>query len=1062
MEEFEYSVDVCDQDWTSFMVECEECNLLPPSLARLDDSGMSDIDDKAGFVAPAFSEVDPPRGRYLGKHGVTGMESILSGSEEDIHLQSVNVFFERLKVASEAEKLAGPNQTGQPAQREVTREGGHRSDGQRANNAAPTGNIPDVNVPAGAGKAAAAEVTEPDGFTSSMVGTQKEDGDGDGDGDGIPTEPAGGTSAFKSLEPVQTDEQAVHSSDAEGKVADPRAPLNAVEQEQFPPNRGFTDASRSHVGTKWKDADFTASLSDSTDASKTASREPSPSSSVRRKRAKKRRPEPAERQVFVKPSDSEEEQQARRGGNGVRVANESHSCDLKVRRPTSSTVSCLPLKLSSREMRANDLPQGQRSESIFRRSMINGARLTDIGAGDDRSVIPLSRTVMSVLKRGGHVAKPSHPGRRLHEEEETIHMFCCENEQRRGGQTHERSAANPLLAGGAGVSGIQWPPALTGQQGSRLGQSCPSLSRSDSPDTNSNHMDRTKSIDFNSLPHKRSPSPRQPNSDANIPARSPELPPSPDLEAVRGRSTAAERAGTPAAVPPELHICGHSLTSLTDITPVSSCCTLDTESGLSLSSGNITDLSYTSGLSVSQHESRCSGEKTPPTKQREEEEERRVPEAEGKPGDTPDSTHSVFAMSSFWSEMEKLTINDILGLREMEQTASLSSRRPLKEDEKPAEFDLTDPGLYSGELKPGQTSVPVPSERPPLPARQSANGYGGTVIPGGEGLDSGSGPTPFRRICKTVSVQNLCALESVRFREKDQTLASLDEEDLEKVGCFPDGPASNKEEDGYSISLGGIFQSIFGKQPGPQCYAGNASSIRTDGRSLPETYDHFMSDSNMESIYVPFVPVRDGAEDASRSASRTLQFPEAYEYFFASSSSDESAADSDGEDDTGPARAVERLRRTSNSSDLSTDIYDNFFTDCDFEQDSFWKSTFSFRNLLFTGSTENQGTVSGSFVPSGFQMTVNSAEAPDNQDRVFSELHPVEDGRSDMLPPRPFTSEDLQVAVPGPSKSSSITHHRRSRAQNTCGNSSSGLYALLELPGSNQQICFTAKFFLHS
>lgn len=1030
MEEFEYSVDVCDQDWTSFVVECEECNLLPPSLARLDDSGMSDVDDKAGFVKPAFSEVDPPPGRYLSKHGVTGMESILSGSEEDIHLQSVNVFFERLKVASEAEKLAGANQTRQPTQREVKQEGDRRSDGQRANNAALRGNLPSVNVLAAAGEAAVAEVTEPDGFTSSVVGTQKEDGGG------VPAQPAGGTSVFKSSEPVQTDElkQADHSSEAEGKVADPRTPLNTVQHQRFPPNRGFADASRSHVDTTWKDADLTASLSDSTDASKTVSREPSPSSSVRRRRAKKRRPEPAERQVFVKPSDSEEEQQARRGGNGVRLASETHLYDLKVRRPTSSSVSCLPLKPSAREVKVNDLPQGQHSQSIFRRSRINGARLTEIGAGDDRSVIPLSQTVMSVLKRGGHVAQPSHPGRRLHEEEEAIHMFCCENEQRRSGQTHERSAANSLLAGGAGNSGIPWPHALTGQHGSRLGHSCPSLSRSDSPDTKSNHMDRTKSTNFNPLPHKRSPSPQQPSSGANVPARSPELPPSPDFEAVRGRSKVDERAGEPAAVPPELHICDHSLTSLTDITPVSSCCTLDTESGLSLSNGNITDLSYSSCLSVSQNDSRCSGEKTPLMKQQEEEEERRVPEAddapaEGKHEDSPDPTHSVFAMSSFWSEMEKLTINDILGLRKMEQAASLSSRRPLKEDEKPAEFDLTDPGLYADELKPGRTSVAAPSERPPLPACQSANSYGGTLIPGSGGLDSRSGPTSFRRICKTVSMQNLCSLESVRFREKDQTLPSLDEEDLEKVGRFPDGPMSNKEEDGYSISLGGIFQYIFGKQSGPQCYTGNAPSIRTDGRSLPETYDHFMSDSNMESIFDPFVPVRARAEGASRSASRTLQFPEAYEYFFASSSSDESAAESDGEDDSGPTRAVERLRRTSNASDLSTDIYDNFFTDCDFEQDSFWKNTFSFRNLLFTGSAENQRSVSGSFVPqtpSGFQITVNSAEAPDNQDWVFSDLYPVEDGRSDMLPPRPYTYEDLQVAVPSPSKSSYIPHHHRS------------------------------------
>lgn len=1022
MEEFECSMDICDQDWTAFVAECEECNLLPPSLAGLDDSGMSDIDDKVGLVQKVelvFSEVDPPccedspADRYLCKRGVTGMESILSGSEEDIHLQSVNVFFERLKSASEAEKLAAPNQTRAPTQRDVTQEGGHHSDGQRANNAALMENIPNINFLAAASDAAAGETTEPINE----------------DGGGISTTPGGNTSGFRSSEPGHPEElkQAKDSADDEVKVAELRTPLNTVEQEESPPKKGSTNSSWSHEDTTWKDAH--ASLSDSTDTSKTASRESSPSSSVRRKRAKKRRAEPAETQVWIKPSDSEEEQHAGRGGIGLPVAEQNHFYALKVpqRHTTSnfSAISSLPVKLSAREIKVNDPSEGQFSERIFRRSRFSGAGLNEDGAGNDQSLIPLNQSVLSVLNRGGHVAKHLHPARRSHFDEEMIHMFCCENEQQRSSHTEKRSAANSRLAGGAGNSGIQWHPMLTDQCGSRLGQSCPSLSRPDSPNSKSNRMDRTKSTNSDSLPDRRCLAPYPPHSDADIPAQPPVLPSSSDLDVVSGRSAGAERAETPAAAPPELHICEHSLTSLTDITPVSSCCTLDTESGMSLSNGTITDLSYSSCLSVSQNE------KPSPTKQQQEE-ERSAPEAddaaappkaEGKPEDAPDSTHSVFAMSSFWSDMEKLTINDILGLRKMEQTASLSAPPPV-ESEKPAEFALTDSGLYTDALKPGQTGVPVPSESRPLPVCQSANSYSSMATTGATGFHASSGPTSFRRICKTVSMQNLCSLESARLSPKDQTLPSLGEEDLEKVGRFPDGPASDKEAGGYSISLGGIFQYIFGKQSAPQCYTGDAPSLHTEGYSLPETYDHFMSDCNEDSTLEPFVPAQARSKDGSRSAGRTLEFPEAYEYFFASSSSDESAAESEGEEDSGPVRVVERLRRASNASDLSTDIYDNFFTDCDFEQSSFWKNTFSFRNLLFSGSTEERRTVSGSFVPqrpSGFQITVNSGEAADNEDWMFSDLYPVEDGLSHMLPPHPFTHEDLQVALPSPSKSGYVT-----------------------------------------
>lgn len=1037
MEDFEYTVDICDRDWTTFVAECEECNLLPPLLAGMDDSGMSDIDDRVKFVqkvelGEVYSEVDPP-GRpsspadhYISKHGVTGMESILSGSEEDIHLQSVNVFFERLKSASEAEKLADPNQTRAPTQREVKQAGGPGSDGPQANNGALTERIPNVNFLAATSEDAAAETSELNNFTSrSRVKSARTDEDGES----LSTRPADSTSVFKSLEPVQAEaglKQRNGASDPEGKVADTPTPLNIIGREQFHHTKGFSNTSPSHLDMKWKKGS-NASLTDSTGPSKTESQE-----SVRRKRTKKRRLKLAERQGFIKPSDSEDEQQAWRGWISVRVAEENHLYALKMRQrhamsPEYSSIDSLPMSLSARETKVNDLsdPKGANPypESIFRQSRISGARPTENSAVNDQSVIPLNPTVTSVLNHSSHPATCLHPGGRLHIDEKMIHIFYCENEQQCSSQTDKRSSADSLLDEEAGNSGVQSHHSLTDQCGSRLKQSPLSLSRPDSPNTRANDTERNKSTldEFNSPPDKHWLSPHPPIADENIPVQPPEHP------ALLLCSPVAERPELPPSVPTGVAISEHSLTSLSDVTPASSCCTLYTESGMSLSNGNITDLSYSSCLSVSQNDSRCSEEKTSPSKQEEEEslvpeadDVAPSPEAEEEPEQVPDSTHSVFAMSSFWSEMEKLTINDILGLRQMEQAASQRSLPPLTGREKPAEFSLTNSGPYSDELNPDQTSVPVPSQGDPLPVRQSADTLVSTA---GKGFDSGSGQTSFRRICKTVSMRNLRTLESVR--QKDQPLPSLDEEDLEKVGCFPDKPLSNKENDSYSVSLGGIFQYIFGKQSHPQCYAGNTRSFYPDGHSLPETYDQFLSDCNMEEGSVhPCATSQDRAEDAPRSACTTLQFPEAYENFFAPSSSDESAAESE-EDTSGAVRVMDKLRRTSNVSNHSTDIYDNFFTDCDFEQSFFWKNTFSFRNLLFTGSTEKQQTVSGSFVPqrpSGFQITGIPVDALENQEYMYSDLYP----RSDVLPQHPFTYEDLQVAVPSPSESNYITPYHTS------------------------------------
>lgn len=121
MDDFEYSVHISDRDWDCFFQECEDCDLLSPVLASREDSGMSDIDEMGchflNRTPVVDTEPDPdlqidgppvcegsPVYNYLSKYGIRSPEQVLSGSEEDLHLQTVNLFFEQLKSVTENEQ----------------------------------------------------------------------------------------------------------------------------------------------------------------------------------------------------------------------------------------------------------------------------------------------------------------------------------------------------------------------------------------------------------------------------------------------------------------------------------------------------------------------------------------------------------------------------------------------------------------------------------------------------------------------------------------------------------------------------------------------------------------------------------------------------------------------------------------------------------------------------------------------------------------------------------------------------------------------------------------------
>lgn len=389
----------------------------------------------------------------------------------------------------------------------------------------------------------------------------------------------------------------------------------------------------------------------------------------------------------------------------------------------------------------------------------------------------------------------------------------------------------------------------------------------------------------------------------------------------------------------------------------------------------------------------------------------------------PDSKHSMYAMSSFWSEMENLTIKDILGLRMVSNAPLPGFLPPMPESEEVDISDAADSGYLThlDDPHPHHSSADMFSIPDPVVSEDSCNpvdvmwesepdpvSLGAGIYPENMTLTSvrelpqpllssstGSSSQKYlKKMCKNTSMRNLHALESGPYSEtwKAQGLLTvITEEGQIEIDYFTDShmarrdsgmdslPPSSFTEDistqNYGISLTNIFQYLFGGKPSTSSTSDVDNTVTNcvSGNTVPEMYDHFFSDFDAGSLFYPFTGSSGQATDEpepvlsySHSTSRNLHFPDAYDHFFSSSSSDDSSMESDEEDseDHGPIRVVTRFTRKASQTKIITDIYDNFFTDRDLGQNLFWKNTFSLRNVRFTGSaSQRQRSCSLSLVP---------------------------------------------------------------------------------------------------
>uniref|UniRef100_A0A3B3CTE0 PGC-1 and ERR-induced regulator in muscle protein 1 n=2 Tax=Oryzias melastigma TaxID=30732 RepID=A0A3B3CTE0_ORYME len=1160
MEEFEYSVEICDRDWERFFAECEECNLLPPSLAGVDDSGMSDLDDRGSILAKKVQRVNsapgdstsvPPNGgppfsvgspveSSLCKHGMLGVQSVLSDSEEDTHLQSVNIFFERLKGLTEP----GPSQARLENNREATQKEERSDDGQQARGTTLPKNFLELNTLPDRGETAVGkETSKPVNAIGGMSTIKKLESESD-----ISSEPeACSNLEFKTCRSTKTLLFIREEVSTETRVNE----VTHWNQPQVSTETTLSNAME--ADTNLNDATLEGLLTSqvvlrkkcSMKGDQTPNQESSPSASIKRKRRKKKRlsmeggdgGKMCERQAV---SDSESETYITREETGLLgksfkdpqitpsymispCSEDVSSKEAKTelyhsepprdglyqqlqRKQKTSTATSLdennstycwpltPLHHSNGSVTSTASQEPEESPGLNGHSWLQNAvpGVTDYSQHhkQDMKTSPLhlsDKRKTSRLENQGST-KCFTPA----EVETVIPLSAAKScvTAVEVGQKYKLSAAKTLLAEETGNFGSDEKMLRQSEPQQRLENDShrynsttlenPPFSPSAFTDINCEESSplETKTCPLkvktssegmspNLTPHYTDLSPHlnclfksSSTSDSALEAKTSNI--------LAGNGTKSEQILSEGPNTSGLRINNLKETNLplmkdlpmnsSDISNVSSCCSLDTESVGSFTNDNLTEMS-TGNQSGDQVEKKlqilseckeidmtCEPTKHPVCNSTAKTEDA-VP-ASKPAGETESKESSVFAMSSFWSEMEKLTINDILGLRKIGRSAPATFLPPVQEKEEIDTSIFTNMDELKQETE-NSSSMDSYSPRGVTwesePVMQDTSIYPKTML---ELVTDTSEPLltemplkSLKKISKTITVHNLQALESetCSFSHKGDILEPF-EESIENYSV--DSPLKKNVNtrpfsESYSISLPDIFHYLFGEKPSTpsQSAADGGSTFSYDGNSVPETYDHFFSEFDTESFFYPLTTAEEKAKDKpvtifsySRSSSRSLNFPEAYEYFYASSSSDDSSVESDEEDYFGPVKVVSRYSQRPSLTPVSTDPYDDFFTENDLNQNFFSLRSLSFRNVNFKASqSQKQESYAMSLEPVKHSDTSTMREAPpivpkENPDLRSSdprlyELYNTITRQPEQLP---LSYEDFQMTVVNPRLDASL------------------------------------------
>ncbi|XP_056589663.1 PGC-1 and ERR-induced regulator in muscle protein 1 [Triplophysa dalaica] len=356
----------------------------------------------------------------------------------------------------------------------------------------------------------------------------------------------------------------------------------------------------------------------------------------------------------------------------------------------------------------------------------------------------------------------------------------------------------------------------------------------------------------------------------------------------------------------------------------------------------------------------------------------------------------VFAISSFWNEMEKLTINDILRLR-MIGSAQHPSVLTQPDDRSVADTtDAADSGYFTqpDDSKPErlsgdmsfisdldedlellQTQISLKRDDEPcgFPSRSSSVTWENdsdqamvgedvvyisseAALP--ENLFAADAQQCFRKMCKNISVQNLQDLEAQPIRQmlRNASLLSIHSEAEDPFyhvnTSYPTCLSEDEDMESGGITFSEIIQYFFSDGEPERCssHADNdttASHLEESGTSVPEMYDHFFSEFDSGNYFNPFENDQMVPIFSCTRSNRNLQFPEAYDYFFPDSPVQ---SDEDDDNDYSPIKVASRYDQKScnNYSVASTDMYEHFYPEDTFDSNLLWANPFSLRRVRRT------------------------------------------------------------------------------------------------------------------
>lgn len=1174
MEEFEFSVDISDRDWECFFAQCEECNVFPPTLAGLEDSGMSDMDDLEALFGKKVQKCEKetwqseeavadgppvcegsPQELYLGKLHSGGIESVLSGSEEDIHLQSVNMFFEEMKSLSDCQKPAQKNQVGatknRPVKGELSRNG---------QSATPTGcalpkNIPKLNSARGVA-GAGIKTTECVSAIRNTYSVITDESSSESSTNlyvkhpylktKLHIESSSENTANENKEPDYPQNKPAGSISHLNKVAHADKETCKCDMKDYSFHQKTLDLSRNPglvVYGKWTENKNTqVSQSDSESPYKLLSKESSPCVSIKRKRRKKRRlsVEPAvslfgrerlyssEDELFtwrqaIDPCFSKDfswsglkHQQVKCGfmpplgqyklSSSLPAGVEAE--EIKMEIPLLSTAHCRqheriytqdnfgPTGFTKVWHSAESDVKGDMTKlcgianghnapeqvltKVKEDMKVKEMHLENVASSKDTYRNKIKSITNAIFQSAelddpevamGRSVRGSSAKSVMREEAETEKVSQCQ----RATEPHQQLETQyPITYQSCHMVGDMTPPpsetAMSTESVTELLDHTTRHHASQSTNTASkeasailHNYDRI----MNGTVLKTENNAKQ------------DFSPKHEMTTVCESGRAQDKDGENQT---ECELQAHSESQNllhTSSSTLSSCYTPEIEPIVQLSNEKIKQ--RLGNFSMSHDGPKLQEEmeqmiakngkinpildmKCPHLSHDAAEEpcwdQGQVVMTNSQLGENTEpgvkSDHTVFAMSSFWKEMEKLTLNDILGCRHEKKTQS-GFLPALQETDDANFFTLSDSGCCSlAEERKLPISDPVGCnlssvvmasdssprgvlwESDPVPmSLPSEESYKDTITVNGitepiatPGLQGG-----LRRMSKKISVRNLCALESDSFGCKfnSQSTLKLDRDTCNDIGYIPEDPRPKRDPrpssmiENFKLSINDIYSYFFSEKQTDSSLELQTEHIVDscpDADSVPENYDHLFSEFDTDTFFhtdeakPELVPIF----SCSRSSKSKMEFKDAYDYFLVSSS-DNSSSESDEEDaqERAPIRVVTRFTRKASSKDIVTDAYEHFYTDRDLKQD-FFKTTFSFRNLKLTNDSDHKQGPTHAFTAEPQQQEARSfhiKSAPisvlDNQDVLFADsLLSNFDSQIISKLQQPLIYQSLQTAVANP------------------------------------------------